>query len=77
MGAIVAFTNSGADYVYESMLVAAVFLAVGLPCVGVWLVFGMVLKKYLGNSVRQRYFNYTMAGLLLLSVVPVCLDIMT
>ena len=77
MGAIVAFTNSGADYVYENMLVAAAFLAVGLPCVGVWLVFGVVLKKYLSNSVRQRYFNYTMAGLLLLSVVPVCLDIMT
>ncbi|RJE77567.1 lysine transporter LysE [Pseudoalteromonas sp. MSK9-3] len=77
MGAIVAFTNSGADYVYENMLVAAVFLAVGLPCVGVWLVFGVVLKKYLSSSVRQRYFNYTMAGLLLLSVVPVCLDIMT
>ncbi|KAF7769697.1 hypothetical protein PCIT_a2582 [Pseudoalteromonas citrea] len=77
MGAIVAFTNSGVDYVYENIMVAAVFLAVGLPCVGVWLVFGVVLKKYLSNSIRQRYFNYTMAGLLLLSVAPVCLDIMT
>ncbi|TMO53983.1 lysine transporter LysE, partial [Pseudoalteromonas aurantia] len=51
-------------------------ITVGLPCVGVWLVFGVVLKKYLSNSVRQRYFNYTIAGLLLLSIVPVCLDIM-
>lgn len=51
--------------------VALVFGLVNLPCVSSWTVMGLALKRALQNPVRLRYFNITMALLLVASLIPV------
>jgi len=70
-GAIAAFTSVGANFYAQNMTLAMTFLVVSFPCVGVWLLFGSMLKKVLRSPIYRRGFNYTMSALLVLSVVPV------
>jgi len=51
-------------------MVAAVFGAITFPCVVLWCVLGQKMRLFLTNASRLRVFNYTMAVLLILSVVP-------
>jgi len=74
-GAIAAFTSVGAGYYEQTLMLALTFLVVAFPCVGVWLLFGALLKNALTNSYYRKCFNYTMAVLLVLSVVPVVNEI--
>jgi threonine/homoserine/homoserine lactone efflux protein len=53
------------------LLVAAVFAAVNLPSVSVWTLAGQELRRILTNPRRLRLFNWTMAGLLVVSLWPV------
>ncbi|MCH1919015.1 LysE family translocator [Shewanella sp. A3A] len=74
-GAIAAFTTVEASFFSQNLMIAATFFLVSFPCVGVWLMFGSMLKNAL-NSPRSRVaFNYVMSGLLVLSVVPVASEI--
>lgn len=52
-------------------LVALVFGAVNLPSVSVWTLVGQGLRRWLADPARLRAFNWTMAGLLVLSLWPV------
>lgn len=52
-------------------LVALVFCAVNLPSVSVWTLAGQGLRRWLTVPSRLRVFNWTMAGLLVLSLWPV------
>jgi len=56
------------------LLVALVFGAINIPCVGVWTVLGQNLRRWLGAPMRLRVFNWTMAALLLLSVWPLLMS---
>lgn len=51
--------------------VALVFAAVNLPSVMIWCVLGESLRALLQSPARLRLFNWTMAALLLASMVPV------
>ena len=51
--------------------VAVVFAFVNLPSVGVWAWLGQTLRRWLTSPGRLRAFNWTMAGLLVLSLYPV------
>lgn len=50
--------------------VALVFGAINLPCVSSWTVLGQKLRLILGNPSRLIVFNWTMAALLVLSLIP-------
>ncbi len=52
------------------VLVALVFGAINIPCVGVWTILGQNLRRILGNPTRLRVFNWSMAALLIVSVWP-------
>jgi threonine/homoserine/homoserine lactone efflux protein len=52
-------------------IVALVFGLVNLPSVSLWVVLGQQLSKILSSHSRLRAFNFTMAGLLLMSLYPV------
>lgn len=56
---------------YASVLVAGVFGAVNLPCINVWTVLGIQLRRLLNNPMRLRVFNIGMALLLVGSLYPV------
>lgn len=74
-GAVAAFTSVGGVYWLEVSIITAAFLLVAFPCVGVWLVFGAALRTVLTKALFQRIFNICMAVILVLSVVPVILEI--
>ncbi|MEZ9525102.1 LysE family translocator [Enterovibrio norvegicus] len=74
-GAIAAFTSVGDGFYTQNMIIAATFFFVSFPSVGVWLLFGSMLKKVLTSSTRRKVFNYSMSLLLVLSVLPVVRDI--
>ncbi|MFA0440306.1 lysine transporter LysE [Vibrio sp. 10N.286.49.C2] len=74
-GAIAAFTTSGSNFYSQNLTIALTFFVVSFPCVGVWLLFGSMVKKWLNSDRNRAWFNYVMAGLLVVSVIPVVIDI--
>lgn len=62
---------SGAGGVPQIALIAAVFCAVNLPSVALWAGLGEGLRGMLSHPLRLRVFNWTMAGLLVLTLVPI------
>jgi threonine/homoserine/homoserine lactone efflux protein len=54
-------------------LVALVFCATNLPSVSVWAYAGQQVRRWLTNPARLHAFNWTMAVLLVLSLIPVLL----
>ncbi len=61
------------DTIGSMLLVAAVFGAVNLPSVSTWCLLGREMRRMLTNTMRLRIFNWTMAGILILSLYPVVL----
>jgi threonine/homoserine/homoserine lactone efflux protein len=58
------------NYIITVLLVALAFAAVNLPSVSTWAGFGSVLRGWLSHPVRLKWFNVTMALLLVLSLWP-------
>jgi len=52
------------------LLVAALFGAINLPCVGLWAAMGVKLRRWLGDARRLRQFNVAAAVLLVGSLYP-------
>ncbi|MGY6037840.1 LysE family translocator [Aeromonas sp. AE23HZ002T15] len=75
-GAIAAFTSAGGAGFYEQNLTLALtFFIISFPSVGIWLLFGSVLKRWLAGERARRLFNQAMGALLALSVLPVVREI--
>ena len=55
------------------LLVSAVFGAINLPSISIWTLMGQQIRHILTSPARLRAFNWTMAALLILSVMPVIL----
>jgi len=70
-GAVSAYTSISSDMFSQVIFIALAFFIVAFPCVGIWLVFGVGLKKYLNSPKHQKIFNLSMALLLIGSVLPV------
>ena len=60
-------------YLGNLLVGAAVFIAVNIPCMGLWVTSGVVLKRYLERPAILRTFNIVMAVLLLASLYPLFL----
>lgn len=58
------------DGIWAVGLVAIVFGAINLPSVSTWTVLGQGIRLWLTDPARLRVFNWTMAALLLASMVP-------
>jgi threonine/homoserine/homoserine lactone efflux protein len=53
---------------------AAICLVITMASVCCWTLFGALLKNFLQTDSRRRWFNYSMAALLVASIVPVIWD---
>jgi threonine/homoserine/homoserine lactone efflux protein len=73
--AVAAFTSGSADILIQVLVIALTFMIVAFPCTGLWLFFGVWLKKIFNTPSHQRAFNIVMAILLLLSITPVTYDL--
>lgn len=69
--ALTAITAYAPDRSLTAILwVAAVFGAINLPAVSTWTLIGQQIRRFLGTRARLRAFNWTMAALLILSMIP-------
>ncbi len=69
LGAVSAYVVEPSVWAYAA--VAGIFACVNLPSVSVWAGMGQAVRRWLDRPGRLRVFNWTMAGLLVLSLWPV------
>jgi threonine/homoserine/homoserine lactone efflux protein len=75
VGATATYTIAGGNYGLQILTIALIFLVFGAPCIMLWLWFGASLKSLLQNPRSVKLFNYAMAALLILSLLPVFNDL--
>lgn len=73
VGALTAYTTVGGDLLWETSVIAAVNATACLVSVAIWAAFGAVIGRFLRNPRARVAFNWSMAGLLVLSLIPVFL----
>ncbi|TBU84424.1 LysE family translocator [Phytopseudomonas dryadis] len=61
------FAGPGADQAMRVSLLAAIFFAISLPCLGCWALLGRGVARLFGSARAMTRFNRLMALLLLLS----------
>jgi threonine/homoserine/homoserine lactone efflux protein len=71
LGALAAYTTVGGGVLWETSLIATVLAAFCLLSCVIWAGFGTIIGRYLVNPRARMAFNWSMAGLLVLSLVPV------
>lgn len=69
IGVVAAYTSPQA-YWPSLLLGVVVMLVVNYPCISVWTLFGTVIGRWLRSPRALQWFNWSMAGLLLLSLWP-------
>lgn len=69
VGIVAAYTPRD-SFVANLLLATAVLAGVNFPCISVWALFGSAVGRALRTPQALRWFNRSMAGLLLLSLVP-------
>lgn len=69
LGAMTAYAPPE-NYIWNVVVVAAVFAVVSVPCVLCWTGFGVGLRRFLDRPATLRTFNLAMAGLLVVSLIP-------
>jgi len=58
------FMPPGMEPVPGALLVAVVSLLVGFPCISMWALFGVAIRRLLTDPRKQRLFNLTMGAAL-------------
>jgi threonine/homoserine/homoserine lactone efflux protein len=71
LGAVAAYSSVGGDVVWQTSVIAGVLATACLGSVAVWAGFGAVIGRLLRNPRARLAFNWSMAGLLVLSLIPV------
>jgi threonine/homoserine/homoserine lactone efflux protein len=67
--AMAVYSNPDNPY-FSVFLVAAAFVLVGFPSVSTWVAFGTLLRSFLSDPVRLKWFNLAMGLLLALTIIP-------
>ncbi|WP_374192479.1 LysE family translocator [Trinickia acidisoli] len=72
---MMAVTGATAFHLSDNLLINALFLTVAfaivnLPSITVWAAFGLGVRRFLSGPAMLRAFNWSMAALLVASVVP-------
>jgi len=55
------------------IIVAVIFGAINLPCITCWMAMGVQMRRFFTTRNRLRVFNWTMAVLLVASILPALL----
>jgi threonine/homoserine/homoserine lactone efflux protein len=74
VSAVTTYTIVDATLPWQIGAIAAMDVGITLASVSCWTLFGHFLRDYLHTDIRRRRFNYVMAGLLLLSIIPVLFE---
>jgi threonine/homoserine/homoserine lactone efflux protein len=71
LGALSTYTSLEGDLLPQTTIIAGVMAAACLLSLALWGAFGVAIGRVLGGGQARRVFNWSMAGLLVLSLVPV------
>lgn len=71
VGALAAYTTVGGNVVLETSVIASVLAVACFASVVIWAGFGAAIARILGSPRARIAFNWSMAGLLVLSLLPV------
>ena len=71
LSAVTTYTVVESSLLLQVVALAGIAVVVTAAAVTCWTLFGAVLRRYLHTERRRRSFNYSMAALLVLSVIPV------
>jgi threonine/homoserine/homoserine lactone efflux protein len=71
LGGLAAYTTVGGNVLWETSLIAAVLAAACFLSCAIWAAFGVLIGRYLADPRARTAFNWSMAGLLVLSLVLV------
>jgi threonine/homoserine/homoserine lactone efflux protein len=74
LGAVTTYTTLSTDLWRQILVIAVILALVGVASTSTWVLFGQIIRRYLTTPARRIAFNWTMAGLLVLSIVPVLVD---
>ena len=58
------------NFGFNAVLMAAVFVVIGLPSISLWAACGLALRRFLSSRPRLRAFNIAMALMLVVSLYP-------
>lgn len=61
----------------SALIISAAFFVAGWPSTAIWAGFGVGMRRFLGTATRVRAFNIAMALLLVVSLVPAALELVT
>ncbi len=64
------FTNSTENLLIQIFIIAFIYLIVGLGSTSFWALGGLFLQKIISNEHTLKWFNISMAVLIVLSVLP-------
>ena len=70
ISALAAF-SSQTNFALSVVSVIAMYFLTGLISMALWLMFGHSLKHFLNTANRVKYFNISMAIVLVLSIIPI------
>ncbi len=70
VGAIATYTTLQGDVLREVLLIAGVFAFVTFPAVAAWTLFGTAIRRLLKSTRARTVFNWSMAALLVASLLP-------
>jgi threonine/homoserine/homoserine lactone efflux protein len=71
LGAVTTYTVVDQTLPLQIVALTAISVFITLGSVSCWTFFGAFMRQYLRTEVRRRWFNYSMAALLVLSILPV------
>ena len=71
VGALAAYTTVGGDVLLQTAVIAGVLASACFASVLMWGAFGAAIARFLGNAHARMAFNGSMAGLLVISLIPV------
>lgn len=71
LGAVTTYTVVDQTLPLQIVALTAISVIITLASVSCWTLFGAFMRQFLHTEKRRRSFNYTMAALLVLSILPV------
>lgn len=71
LGALAAYSSVGGDVLFETSVIAGVLAACCMLSCVVWARFGTLIGRLIAGPRARMVFNWSMAGLLVLSLIPV------
>ncbi|HEY2682585.1 MAG TPA: LysE family translocator [Steroidobacteraceae bacterium] len=74
LSAVTTYTVVSSTLTLQVLALSSIAFVVTLAAVTCWTLFGAMLRQYLQTDRRRKYFNYSMATLLVLSIIPVIFE---